>query len=114
MAEYKLSYTAAEIDERLGKVGILSSDVEQIEADIEQVEVDIEQIEAGIDNINNIINNKADENHLHDEMTGATPDVNGSSGFVPAPSIGDGEKFLKGDGTWAEVPSSVSVIMREW
>lgn len=35
-------------------------------------------------------------------MTGATSDSNGASGLVPAPAAGDQDKFLKGDGTWAE------------
>lgn len=33
-------------------------------------------------------------------FTGATALSNGSSGFVPAPSAGDGDKVLKADGTW--------------
>jgi hypothetical protein len=37
------------------------------------------------------------------DMTGATTDTAGTSGSVPAPSAGDHEKFLKGDGTWGEV-----------
>lgn len=35
-------------------------------------------------------------------MTGATASAGGTSGFVPAPTAGDNEKFLKGDGTWAD------------
>lgn len=38
-------------------------------------------------------------------MSGATSSVAGKSGFVPAPAAGDDEKFLKGDGTWANVSS---------
>lgn len=36
-------------------------------------------------------------------MSGATVQSDGSSGLVPAPSSGDQEKLLKGDGTWAKV-----------
>lgn len=36
-------------------------------------------------------------------MTGATTLVDGAAGVVPAPAIADKDKFLKGDGTWAEV-----------
>lgn len=39
------------------------------------------------------------------EMTGATASTDGESGLVPAPDAGDEDKFLKGDGTWADVPS---------
>lgn len=33
----------------------------------------------------------------------------GAKGLVPAPSTGDASKFLKGDGTWAALPSSGDV-----
>ena len=42
-----------------------------------------------------------------DEMVGATSSVNGTSGTVPAPLAGDNEKFLKGDGTWAEIQEGI-------
>ena len=34
-------------------------------------------------------------------FTGATSSVAGSTGLVPAPTTGDVDKYLKGDGTWA-------------
>jgi hypothetical protein len=37
-------------------------------------------------------------------MQGATEEENGTMGLVPAPSAGDNSKFLRGDGTWAEMP----------
>lgn len=40
-------------------------------------------------------------------FTGATA-VDGTSGLVPAPLVGDGNKFLRGDGTWATVASGSS------
>ena len=36
-------------------------------------------------------------------MDGATSQSAGGSGLVPAPSAGDNDKFLKGDGTWGTV-----------
>lgn len=39
------------------------------------------------------------------DFKGATSISSGLSGLVPAPSIGDEEKFLRGDGTWANVSS---------
>lgn len=36
-------------------------------------------------------------------MKGATALLAGDSGLVPAPSIDDKDKFLKGDGTWSTV-----------
>ena len=38
-------------------------------------------------------------------FTGATASTNGDSGLVPAPSSGDQDKYLKGDGTWGTVSS---------
>ena len=37
------------------------------------------------------------------DMTGATASAAGAHGLVPAPSAGDNSKFLRGDGTWANV-----------
>lgn len=39
-------------------------------------------------------------------FTGATELANGTVGNVPAPTTADKDKFLKGDGTWAEAGSS--------
>lgn len=38
-------------------------------------------------------------------MTGASASSAGTSGYVPAPSAGDQDKFLKGDGTFSDTPS---------
>ena len=40
-------------------------------------------------------------------MTGATAQSNGKSGLVPAPTISDRDKFLKGDGTWSVAGSDM-------
>lgn len=37
-------------------------------------------------------------------MTGATSSAAGTAGLVPYPSAGDEDKFLKGNGTWANAP----------
>lgn len=39
----------------------------------------------------------------YSDFTGATSQSAGVHGLVPAPQIADKDKFLKGDGTWAEV-----------
>lgn len=39
------------------------------------------------------------------EMTGATSSSPGVSGLVPAPSAGDENKILRGDGTWGTAPA---------
>lgn len=47
----------------------------------------------------------------YDVFTGATSIAGGASGMVPAPSIGDENKFLRGDGTWATVSSGSPAIL---
>ena len=42
---------------------------------------------------------------IAETMIGATANLNGSGGIVPAPKAGDQNKFLKGDGTWALSPA---------
>lgn len=44
------------------------------------------------------------------DFNGATPQQAGSSGLVPAPTIADANKFLKGDGTWGEAGSVSEII----
>lgn len=38
-------------------------------------------------------------------MTGATSSVDGAAGYVPKPFIADKDKFLKGDGSWSDIPT---------
>lgn len=45
--------------------------------------------------------NKTPEEIQVEVMTGATADVAGTSGLVPAPAAGAQDKFLRGDGVWA-------------
>ena len=42
-------------------------------------------------------------------MTGATSSSAGTAGYVPTPAAGDDEKFLRGDGTWADAGGSGSL-----
>ena len=39
----------------------------------------------------------------YSRMVGASQDEAGSEGLVPAPQAGDQNKFLRGDGSWAEI-----------
>lgn len=38
-------------------------------------------------------------------MIGSTSLADGAAGYAPQPLIADKDKFLKGDGTWADIPS---------
>lgn len=44
------------------------------------------------------------------DFEGATSSSGGAAGQVPAPSAGDDEKFLRGDGTWAAVAGGVTGV----
>lgn len=44
------------------------------------------------------------------DMTGATATTPGAHGLVPAPAAGDQGKFLKGDGSWADVPNPSDMV----
>lgn len=46
----------------------------------------------------------------YDDFTGATSSTAGAAGLVPAPTVADVEKFLKGDGTWAKAGGGVKVL----
>ena len=81
--------------------------------------------DGGVDSLSSLISGEAQDGNLlvydavsqdwvqmsPDEairtMSGATSDTAGQSGFVPAPQARDQDKFLKGDGTWSEVPSNI-------
>lgn len=43
------------------------------------------------------------------QMTGATSELDGTSGTVIAPKAGDQDKFLRGDGTWAKIDSGAKI-----
>lgn len=43
-------------------------------------------------------------------MSGATSAQDGQSGLVPMPKQGDETKYLRGDGQWSEIPSTVMNI----
>ena len=81
--------------------------------------------DGGVDSLSSLISGEAQDGNLlvydavsqdwvqmsPDEairtMSGATSDAAGQSGFVPVPQAGDQNKFLKGDGTWSNVPSNI-------
>ena len=53
------------------------------------------------------LNSKSPSTHTHSNMKGASSSVAGTAGFVPAPSIGSQNKYLRGDGTW-QVPTNTT------
>ena len=61
--------------------------------------------------ISNELSNKAEKDHIHSIMIGSSANSMGSSGLVPAPSKGSQNKFLRGDGSWSEIPKNTTYIM---
>lgn len=49
------------------------------------------------------------QNSLPKTMVGATKYHDGSSGLTPAPNTGEQNKYLKGDGTWSDIPSFITL-----
>lgn len=47
----------------------------------------------------------------YNNMIGATASAAGTHGLVPAPSVNDKDKFLKGDGTWSTVSNESVAIL---
>lgn len=59
----------------------------------------------------NLTNNTAVLNtDAFSEFEGASADLSGKKGLVPAPGVGTAERFLSVDGTWKEVTSGSSVF----
>lgn len=47
-------------------------------------------------------------------FTGATSQIAGSAGLVPAPTTSDVSKVLAGDGTWVSLPSANNISSNDW
>lgn len=50
-----------------------------------------------------------DNNTTYSQMEAATASAAGKAGLVPAPAAGVQSKFLRGDGTWAEMAEATDV-----
>ena len=48
-----------------------------------------------------------DNDHTYNDFTGASSTAGGKNGLVPAPAVGQQDRFLKADGTWA-VPTDTN------
>lgn len=57
-------------------------------------------------NSTNLVTSGGVKNAIPVTMIGATAADAGTGGTVPAPAIADRDKFLKGDGTWMDVPGA--------
>ena len=50
-----------------------------------------------------------DTNTTYTNMSGASASNAGQAGLVPAPPVGKQDAFLRGDGTWADIPKGTTV-----
>lgn len=50
----------------------------------------------------------------YSDFGGATSSVAGTAGLVPAPTTSDPDKYLKGDGTWANLPGANNISSNDW
>lgn len=48
----------------------------------------------------------SDNNTTYSNMTAATASAAGKAGLVPAPAAGKQSSYLRGDGTWADIPAA--------
>lgn len=48
--------------------------------------------------------------HNHNAFKGASASATGGTGFVPAPAIGEQEKYLRGDGTWQPISLTLAAL----
>lgn len=60
---------------------------------------------------------KAELSEATQDMRGATEQFAGAHGLVPTPASDDRTKFLKGDGSWADVDTTrecTDIEMNDW
>lgn len=62
--------------------------------------------QAGLEEVEGRVSDKADDA----VFTGASASAAGKRGLVPAPAAGDGNKYLRGDGTWSDDRPSAAFI----
>lgn len=66
MTEYQLSYTASEIDKRLGLVVENKENINKVSESINTINENINTINGSIEGVNTELENKADAEHTHD------------------------------------------------
>ena len=64
-----------------------------------------------LEDMDNAIAAHDEDDDAHADFTGATSSAAGKRGFVPAPAAGDQNKFLRGDGTWADAKMSTKELV---
>lgn len=99
---YGNEYDTTDKYERDINGNVVRQDLASYQHDFEQYVKDvIDDIEQEIANID------------LDPFTGATDSTNGTKGMVPAPQAGDENKYLRGDGTWAQLNATGIDLMKQ-
>lgn len=110
--KYKLSYTAVEIDEKLGAVNQISKDVEQLSTDVEQFSDDVEQLSKDVNQLSDDVGQLSDDfniskTHANQHSSGGTdpisPEDIGAMLDVPVTTSDNGKFLCVVNGDWAAV-----------
>ena len=79
---------------------------------IEVIEVDIDPAAlATMGYVQLQITEHNTDDDAHKDFTGATAEAAGKRGMVPEPKAGENNKFLRGDGTWADAKMSTKELV---
>lgn len=108
------------VEERIVNVNFVIGNAQNLEviinssviyATIEDLEEALDAHDAGTDAHEPAFDahNAADD--AHKDFTGATAEAAGKRGMVPAPAAGENNKFLRGDGTWADAKMSTKELV---
>ena len=108
------------VEERIVNVNFVIGNAQNLEviinssviyATIEDLEEALDAHDAGADAHEPAFDahNAADD--AHKDFTGATAEAAGKRGMVPAPAAGENNKFLRGDGTWADAKMSTKELV---
>ena len=108
------------VEERIVNVNFVIGNAQNLEviinssviyATIEDLEEALDAHDAGADAHEAAFDahNAADD--AHQDFTGATAEAAGKRGMVPAPAAGENNKFLRGDGTWADAKMSTKELV---
>lgn len=108
------------VEERIVNVNFVIGNAQNLEviinssviyATIEDLEEALDAHDAGDDAHEAAFTAHNAADNAHKDMVGATAKAAGKRGMVPAPAAGENNKFLRGDGTWADAKMSTKELV---
>ena len=108
------------VEERIVNVNFVIGNAQNLEviinssviyATIEDLEEALDAHDAGDDAHEAAFTAHNAADNAHKDMVGATAEAAGKRGMVPAPAAGENNKFLRGDGTWADAKMSTKELV---